>query len=76
MLSEIEKLPGNLKPIKTNYHPNSYVIQDGRTREIIDKTKDLLKPTQLYLCGRFAEWEYYNMDKAIEAAMSLAGELA
>jgi len=25
-----------------------------------------------FLLGRFAEWEYYNMDKSIEAAMTLA----
>jgi UDP-galactopyranose mutase len=29
----------------------------------------------IYLLGRFAEWEYYNMDKAIEAAMKLDREI-
>jgi UDP-galactopyranose mutase len=26
----------------------------------------------VFLLGRFAEWEYYNMDGAIKAAMDLA----
>ena len=25
----------------------------------------------IYLLGRFAEWEYFNMDKCVEQAMSL-----
>lgn len=75
MLSEIRKLPGKLKPIRFNYQPDSYVIQDDRTRRIITTIKQLLKPKKFYLCGRFSEWEYYNMDKAIEAAMSLVEEI-
>lgn len=68
MKQEIKKLPGNLKPISFNYEPNSYVIQDHNTREIIGNAKKILEVNNIYLLGRFAEWEYYNMDKAIEAA--------
>jgi UDP-galactopyranose mutase len=35
----------------------------------------ILGPHSIYLCGRFAEWEYYNMDKAIEAAINLVEEI-
>jgi protoporphyrinogen oxidase len=68
MKEEIKKLPGNLKPISFNYESNSYVIQDHSTREIIGNAKKILETNNIYLLGRFAEWEYYNMDKAIEAA--------
>lgn len=71
MLEEIKKLPGNLTPIKYNYEPNSYVVHDTNTKEVINKTKEVLKKENIYLLGRFAEWEYYNMDKCIEAAMEL-----
>ncbi len=72
MLEEIKKLPGNLTPIKYNYEPNSYVVHDLNTKEAIDKTKKALRKENIHLLGRFAEWEYYNMDKCIEAAMRLA----
>lgn len=68
MLEEIKLLPGNLWPISFNYEPNSYVVQDHRTREVISEAKRILESNGIYLLGRFAEWEYYNMDKAIEAA--------
>jgi len=71
MKGEIAKLPGNLKPLKHNYEPNSYVIQETNTREQINHLRVLLEPQGFHLLGRFAEWEYYNMDKAIEQAMAL-----
>jgi UDP-galactopyranose mutase len=72
MQQEIKKLPGNLSVISHNYEPNSYVIQDARTRKEIGAAKKALEQHGIYLLGRFAEWEYYNMDKAMEAAFSLA----
>lgn len=71
---ELKKLPGNLVPIAYNQEPNSYVIQDFDTRDVIKEVKGILEPKNVFLCGRFAEWEYYNMDKAIESAMDLAEE--
>lgn len=75
MVEEIKKLPGNLSPLAYNYEQNSYVIQDKKTREVIRSAKRILKEKGIYLLGRFAEWEYYNMDKAIEAAFELQIEI-
>lgn len=75
MLEEINKLPGNLSPIAYNYEANSYVIHDSETKAVIAKAKEILEKEDIYLLGRFAEWEYYNMDKCIEAAMKLAEKL-
>ncbi|SFC04203.1 Protoporphyrinogen oxidase [Flexibacter flexilis DSM 6793] len=75
MCEEIKKLPGNLSPISQNHEANSYVIQETDTRERIQNLKNLTEPNGLYLLGRFAEWEYYNMDAAIEAAMALSGRI-
>jgi UDP-galactopyranose mutase len=66
MSQEIKKLPGNLKPIDHNYEANSYIIDDLRK---------ILVKKNIYLLGRFAEWEYYNMDKCVEASMSLHQQL-
>jgi protoporphyrinogen oxidase len=75
MIKELALLPGNLKPLAFNYEPNSYIIQHPDTRSKIGTLKKLLKKYNIYLLGRFAEWEYYNMDKAIESAMELSSIL-
>lgn len=38
---------------------------------MINTLKKNLQKENLYLLGRFAEWEYYNMDVAIGAALDL-----
>lgn len=76
MVSELNMLPGNLKPITYNYEPSSYVIQDKRTRGEIANAKIALRNANIHLVGRFAEWEYYNMDKCIEAVFELTSALA
>lgn len=75
MKNELKQLPGNLKPIAFNNEPNSYVIQDPATRDLIYGYKTYLSANNIYLLGRFAEWEYYNMDKAMEAAFHLKKSL-
>jgi hypothetical protein len=75
MLKELKILPGNLVPIAFNYEPNSYIIQEKDTRKKIRRTKELLERYNIFLLGRFAEWEYYNMDKCIEAAMTLSEKI-
>lgn len=72
IIKELPKLPGNLKPIAYHYEPNSYIIQNRNTRSSIGEVKSMLMPLGFSLTGRFAEWEYYNMDKAIYAAMQNA----
>jgi len=75
MEEQVNKLPGNLNALDYNYEPNSYVLQRPDTRSKIYELKRLLEPQGFFLAGRFAEWEYYNMDKAIEAAMAVASKL-
>lgn len=76
MVLEIKKLPGKLSPIAYNYEPNSYIIHDSSTRAAIANIKGILENENFYLLGRFAEWEYYNMDKCIEAAFGLADKIS
>ena len=72
---DLHRMPGNLELIATNSVADAYVIQEHDTRESIAQLKATLKARGLWLLGRFAEWEYYNMDKCIGAAMQLAGEM-
>lgn len=75
MVAEAKKLPGNLTPLAFNQEPNSYILHTHGAKEMVDEARESLKSEGIYLLGRFAEWEYYNMDKAIEAAMRLKAEL-
>ena len=75
MIKELALLPGNLKPLAFNYEPNSYIIQKKDTRDKIRNLKSMLACYNIFLLGRFAEWEYYNMDKCIEGALKLSNEL-
>jgi UDP-galactopyranose mutase len=50
----------------------SYVLQDEHTRARIAAARSALAPLGLHLLGRFAEWEYHNMDKCMESAAALA----
>ena len=70
MVKDVEGLPGNLKVLDMNYEPNSYVIQTSGVREKIDHARSRLRKYKIFPIGRFAEWEYFNMDKAIESAMN------
>ncbi len=69
MEEEIAGLPGNLRVLDMNHEANSYVIQTVGVREKMENLKSVLRKYRIYPVGRFAEWEYYNMDKAIEASM-------
>ena len=75
MVEGLKALPGNLKPVDFNYEPNSYIIHDKETRNKVTALKSELKKYNIFLLGRFAEWEYYNMDKCIESAMELNSQL-
>ena len=66
-----------LSPIYLDHKYNEYTypIQDKDTREFIQELKKELAPHKLFFTGRFADWEYYNMDVAIGAAMDLCKSL-
>ena len=72
---QLQRMP--LRPIYIThkYNPTTYPIQKNDTRRMISSLRDDLASNDLYLCGRFAEWEYYNMDKAMESAFKVARTL-
>ena len=71
ILNNLTRIPYNPKYITHHYEKYTYPIQKDDTREMISSLKAVLEQNGLYLLGRFAEWEYYNMDVAIGAAMDL-----
>lgn len=71
ILDNLSRIPLNPKYLDHQYNKYTYPIQDANTRGMIKSLKDTLAPSNFYFTGRFADWEYYNMDVAIGAAMDL-----
>lgn len=69
--TDLEKMPFHPKYIAHHYSPYTYPIQTKETRQLIQSLKNKLAPYNIYFTGRFADWEYYNMDVAIGAALDL-----
>lgn len=75
IIENLSRVPLHPKYLDHKYNQYTYPIQDANTRDMIKKLKALLAPTGCYLTGRFADWEYYNMDVAIGAAMDLCNKI-
>lgn len=71
ILENLSKIPLNPLYIDHQYNKYTYPIQDANTRKMINEIKNILAPCGFYFTGRFADWEYYNMDIAMGAAMDL-----
>jgi len=53
----------------------AYVIYDKNYRKNITMIRDFVKNLGIELCGRFAEFEYLNMDACVEKALRAAERL-
>lgn len=64
-----EFVPGKNKPF--------YPIGDTKNKELHAKYVELFDKTykNSYLCGRLAEYKYYDMDKVIEAAFEISKKI-
>ena len=71
----LKHIPFNPTYIEHTYNKYTYPIQDANTRGLIRKLKTVLATYGFYFTGRFADWEYYNMDVAIGAAKDLVESL-
>ena len=71
ILENLKRIPLNPRYIDHKYNKYTYPIQDTNTRTMIKELKATLLPLGLLFTGRFANWEYYNMDVAIGAAIDL-----
>ncbi|MCQ2181916.1 MAG: NAD(P)-binding protein [Bacteroidales bacterium] len=72
ILTNLSLSPYHPKYLDHHYSEYSYPIQTVGTRSLIDGLKKYLMGYGCYLTGRFAEWEYYNMDAAVGAALDLS----
>ena len=75
ILDNLSRIPLHPSDLDHQYNKYTYPIQNTNTRSMIKKLKEELAQTSFYFTGRFADWEYYNMDVAIGAAMDLCKKL-
>ena len=71
ILDNLKRIPFNPVYLDHQYNEYTYPIQDDNTRNMIKRLKDTLSASDFYFTGRFADWEYYNMDVAMGAAMDI-----
>lgn len=71
ILDNLCRVPLNPKYLDHQYNKYTYPIQDANTRGMIKELKTVLAPENFFFTGRFADWEYYNMDVAMGAAMDM-----
>lgn len=55
--------------------PYAYVIYDHKREEAVSFIRQFLEENDIYLCGRYAQWEYQNMEQNILAGKKVAGKV-
>lgn len=75
ILENLKKIPLHPKYLDHKYNKYTYPIQDANTRNMIKELKKDVSKNNFFFTGRFADWEYYNMDVAIGAAMDLCSKI-
>jgi UDP-galactopyranose mutase len=73
--TNLSKMPFAPVYLTHQYTQYTYPIQGKDTKKLIHDLKKEIENEQVYLLGRFAEWEYYNMDAVMKAAMDLAEKI-
>lgn len=69
----MKEYPLSYDPDSKNGNEPYYPISNQATKDLYNKYTDSLKGIEnLYLCGRLAEYKYYNMDMVIKSALNLA----
>ena len=75
ILENLSKIPLHPVYLSHCYNHYTYPIQNNQTRKLISDVKQKLASTGFYLTGRFADWEYYNMDVAMGCAIDLCKKI-
>jgi len=69
--NQLSLMPFAPRYITHQFNPYTYPVQHIGTRRLIQDVKAALAPHNIRLVGRFAEWEYFNMDAAMASASQL-----
>lgn len=75
IIDNLSRMPLHPNYLAHKYNPYTYPIQNAHTRDMIQRLKAELSSVEFYFTGRFADWEYYNMDVAMGMAMDLCKKI-
>ena len=75
IVGNLIKMPFSPQYIAHHYEKYTYPVQNKQTKRVITELKTLIEKENVFLLGRFAEWEYYNMDTVMKTAMNLSEKL-
>ncbi|MBD3413410.1 MAG: NAD(P)-binding protein [Candidatus Aminicenantes bacterium] len=53
----------------------AYIIYDKQHRKNVDLIHHFLKENSIFPCGRFGEWEYFNMDHSLNSGKITAEQI-
>jgi protoporphyrinogen oxidase len=67
--------PFLLTPLDYHLSDHAYVVFNEGNKENKEMILNYLKSQGIHSLGRFAEWEYYNMDVCIKQAINLKAEI-
>ena len=76
IMDHLHRMPYSPSYLAHKYNKYTYPVQTPHTRELVSHLKDVLQKKNFYFTGRFADWEYYNMDVAMQAAMTMCDHYA
>lgn len=71
---QLGMMPFHPRMLAENFTPVTYPIQHSETRRVVSEVRSRLQSRHVYLVGRFAEWEYFNMDAVVASVMSCVQE--
>lgn len=75
MVENGKKDPFLINPLDYHVSNHAYVVFNDNYKENKEKVMNYLKSSGIHSIGRFAEWEYYNMDICIKKAIDLKKEI-
>lgn len=75
ILDNLTRIPWHPHYLTNHYEKYTYPIQSQDTREAIRLLRNRLEQGGLFLCGRFAEWEYYNTDVCMASAIEVCKKI-
>ena len=73
---QLKLMPFGPRRLAHHYSQYTYPVQHPDTRDGVAAIKERLARQGFHLAGRFAEWEYFNMDAAMASAMKCCERIA
>ena len=68
--------PQNVDVVDLIDIPTAYIVPKQNRKQIVDTIRKWYLDHDVHLVGRFAEWEYYNMDHSLDAGWTVAERLS